>query len=129
MSYGGHDSACEDTFAELACNCHVRALEAKLVFRDSQLKAIAEHCDSMYPMPDGRRADDGQRPIEQHVGMVLHTLTSRLAALRPLVRAAVEWAEASGSAPLLKAVLARNNAIDAARDLTPEQVAWAKGGE
>ena len=91
-----HDDKCEDTFAELACNCHVRALEAKL------------------------------------------------AALRPLVRAAVLVHEPNlqheGTWMTLPACVGRDTehmvrvedvqSVELeVRALDPDLIAWAKGGE
>ena len=82
--------------------CPLCAERARVADRDAWLSVIADHCDRMAPMPDGRRAHDNKRPIEQHVGMVLSYLTGRVAvleaALYPLVTEGLD-ADAREDAP------------------------------
>ena len=136
-----HDAQCEQRGHTLQvyqpdwCRCEVRALEAKLADAVAALAVAGAHCDRMAPLPDGRRSDDGKRFIEQHVGTTISVLAgraddaeSRLARLRPVVRAAVvlddksEWhvhVVAGLAGALNREVLA----------LTPAVIEWAKGGE
>ena len=95
----------------VACRCDYRALEAKLVSLEQELKCAHAFHDLVVKERDLARYQVGKAE-------------SRLAALRPLVGAAVllhenEWGANDDWDAL----------YDSTNDLTPEQVAWAKGGE
>ena len=106
-----HDDKCEDTFAELACNCHVRALEAKLVSLEQELKCAHAFHDLVVKERDLARYQVGKAE-------------ARLATLRPLVRAAVEWDRRFSWDEVLSVRL-----TEAVQALDPALIAWAKGGE
>ena len=100
-----HDDRCEDAGSDLRdCRCEVRALEDHLRQRTNEWQeARTERLNAM----------------ERY-----EAAESRLAALRPLVRAAVEFEDSrEWDGPL-------SEAIDrAVRALDPALIAWAKGGE
>ena len=138
------------------CRCEVRALEAKLADAVAALAVAGAHCDRMAPLPDGRRSDDGKRFIEQHVGTTISVLAgradaaeaklaeaislgricldglaaaeSRLARLRPVVRAAMQIAAlASGEWSPEERNQAHEQLSSHSASLAPADIEWAKG--
>ena len=99
-----HDDRCELAPAEgdYMCRCNVRELQVKLSeASNGKAYEMQKHADTLRK---------------------LAAAESRLAALRPLVRAAVEWHE-DASNDSCSALDLNVIALD------PDLIAWAKGGE
>ena len=135
-----HDDKCEmgvfdgSPFAGkvvIACRCEVRSLEAKLWQQDDLLAML----DEARAQRDDMAKAFVTQGNEYHVAcdFKLAAAESRLAALRPLVRACLKELERgcfcmnggpmAGHSEFCVALLAAMPALD------PPLIAWAKGGE